>query len=311
LNEALIECVPNLSEGRRGDAIEAFERAVESVPGVVLLDRHSDPDHNRSVLTFAGPPDAVMQAALALCGEAVRWIDLNAHAGQHPRIGALDVLPFIPWRNCTLEVCAGLARRAGEAIWNRFGVPVYFYESAALRPEHTNLAHIRRGGYERLRQEAPATPARAPDIGGPELHPTAGAVAVGARKFLVAWNVHLDTAEVSAARAIARAIRESSGGLPGVKALGLYLAHRGVAQVSVNLTDFERTGLGRAFRAIREKAAALGCRVTGSELVGLIPRAALETAAGEDLLWENLRDDSVLEVRYEDRLRIKRECSSR
>jgi glutamate formiminotransferase len=310
LSEALIECVPNVSEGRRSEAIEAFERAVDSVPEVLLLDRHSDPDHNRTVLTFAGPPQMVMEAALALCGEALRWIDLNAHTGVHPRIGALDVLPFVPWRNSTLNDCVGLARRAGEAIWKRFGVPVYFYESAALGVERRNLAHIRRGGFEGLRAEARSTPGRQPDLGGPELHPTAGAVAVGARKFLVAWNVHLDTPEVNVARAIARVIRESSGGLPGVKALGLYLARRGVAQVSVNLTDFERTGLGGVFRAIRDKAADLGCRVTGSELVGLIPRAALETAAGEDLLWENLREDSVLEVRYEDRLRMRKECSS-
>ncbi len=294
MSKPLVECVPNLSEGRRPEVIAALEAAVESVTEAVLLDRHTDADHNRTVLTFAGPPGAVVEAALRLCGEAVRQIDVNRHQGVHPRIGALDVLPFVPVRDYTMAECAALAYEAGREIWHRFEVPVYYYESAARDPERRLLANIRRAVRE-----------LAPDAGGPGLHPTAGAVAVGARKFLIAWNVHLDAADVAVAREISAAIRESSGGLPCVRALGLYLAERNAAQVSMNLTDYERTGLAEVFTAIKREADRRRVRIRGSELVGLIPRAALEAARSIDLRWENLQEDSVFEERLERRTTMK------
>jgi len=292
-----VECVPNFSEGRDEEVIAALERAVTSASGVLLLDRHTDRDHNRTVLTLAGPPSSVLEAALRACEAAVAQIDLTTHEGRHPRIGAIDVLPFVPLEGTSLESCAALAHQAGEAIWRRFRVPVYFYEAAALQPERRELAAIRRGGFETLLEDARREAARAPDIGGPGLHPTAGATAVGARKFLVAWNVNLETDKVAAARRIAGRIRESSGGFPRVKALGLYLASRGRAQVSMNLTDFEKTGLAEVFLAIEQEARRLGVEVSGSELVGLIPEMALPAAGGVDLRWEHFSPDSILEHR--------------
>lgn len=292
-----VECVPNFSEGQRQDVIAVLERVVAATPGALLLDRHTDPDHNRTVLTFAGPPAAVLEASLRACEEAVARIDLRKHAGRHPRVGALDVLPFVPLQDTSMESCVALARKAGETIWRSFRVPVYFYEAAAARPDRRDLSAIRRGGFETLAEIAPRHPARAPDVGGPDLHPTAGATAVGARTFLVAWNVNLDTKDLAAARYIARRIRESSGGLPCVKALGLYLPSRRRAQVSMNLTNFERTGLVEVFRAIEKEARRLRIGVSSSELVGLIPERALRAAEVADLPWENLTPDSVLENR--------------
>ena len=292
-----VECVPNFSEGRRKDVIAAIEGAVTGTPGALLLDRHTDPDHNRTVLTFAGPPAAVLDAALRACDVAVARIDLTRHAGWHPRIGAMDVLPFVPLEDTSLESCVALARQAGEAIWRRFRVPVYLYEEAALKPERRDLSNIRRGGFETLLQAAGREPECAPDIGGPGLHATAGATVVGARRFLIAWNVNLETDDVAAARRIAERVRESSGGFPCVKALGLFLASRGRAQVSMNLTDFQRTGLAEVFLAIEQEARRLGVAVSGSELVGLIPELALRASEGVDLRWENLGPDSVLEHR--------------
>lgn len=272
----IVECVPNFSEGRNREVVDALARAVEEAPGVVLLDRHMDPDHNRSVLTFAGQPDSVVKAAVRAVGVAVERIDLSLHQGVHPRIGAADVVPFVPVEGVRLEDCAALARRAGKEIWRRFRVPVYFYEAAAQRPDRVRLECIRRGQFEGLRASVLADPDRRPDIGGPELHPTAGAVAVGARKFLIAYNVNLATADLEVARRIARKIRESSGGLPCVKAMGVPLVSKGLVQVSMNLTDYERTPIAVAYEAVRREAEREGVEIAGTEIIGLTPQALLD-----------------------------------
>jgi len=265
----LAECVPNFSEGRDLAKVGAIVAAIESTDGVLLLDSASDADHNRCVVTFVGPPQVVLEGALRGAAKAFELIDLNRHEGVHPRIGAMDVLPFVPLEDLTLQDCARLAWQAGEEIWRRLRVPVYLYEAAALRPERVNLAEIRRGQFEGLRQEAPRNPDRRPDIGGPELHPTAGAAAVGARKFLIAFNVNLETTDVEVAKRIARAVRSSSGGLPYLKAMGVPLRSRNQVQVSMNLTVFEQTPLQVAFEAVRREAARHGVSVAGSEIVGL------------------------------------------
>src|SRR5438477_8262326 len=237
----LIECVPNFSEGRDAAKIDAIVQAVLSVPEVVLLDRESDADHHRSVLTFAGPPGPVSSAAFRAVESAVALIDLTRHQGAHPRIGAADVVPFIPIEGVSLEECIQLAERLGLEIWDKLRVPVYLYEAAAKRPERVNLENIRRGQFEALVKEMGADPARAPDCGDPVCHPTAGATVVGARKFLIAYNINLGTADVGVAKRIAKTIRYSSGGFRYVKSMGVTLASRNLAQVSINLTDFEQT----------------------------------------------------------------------
>jgi glutamate formiminotransferase/formiminotetrahydrofolate cyclodeaminase len=293
----LIECVPNFSEGRDAAKVAALAEAALSAGGVVLLDQEMDADHNRSVLTLAGPPEAVLEGAIRAVGKARELIDLNQHTGVHPRIGAADVVPFVPVEGVTLEDCARLAERAGEEIWKRFQVPVYFYEAAARRPERVNLENLRRGGFEGLREEAVKNPERAPDVGGPGLHPTAGATVVGAREFLIAYNINLGTPDVEIAKRIARTIRFSSGGFRYVKAMGVPLSSRNLAQVSMNLTDFEQTPLHRVFEAVRREAERYGVAVVGSEIVGLIPKKALEMAAEFFLQCENFRADLVLENR--------------
>jgi glutamate formiminotransferase len=297
----LIECVPNFSEGRDLSVIDALVEAMSRTPGATVLHRHSDRDHNRSVITIAGDPEAVAEAALLGVGKAAELIDLNRHSGVHPRIGATDVLPFVPVAEITLDECAALARRAGREIWERYGIPVYFYEAAATRPERVRLENIRRGQFEGLREEAQRNTDRFPDIGGPSLHPTAGAIAVGARKFLIAYNINLTSAtgtvDVSIAAAIARSIRSSNGGMAAVKAIGVLLKERGLAQVSINLTDFETTPLDRVFEAVRLEAQGRGCEIVSSEIVGLVPAKALETIAGFDLRLENFSPAQVLENR--------------
>lgn len=295
--EKLVECVPNFSEGRDPVKVRAIAGAIASVAGVLLLDTQSDPDHNRSVFTLAGPPEAVVEAAVRSAGAAVELIDLNHHEGVHPRIGALDVVPFVPLRGVTLEDCAQCAARAGEQIWQRYRVPVYLYEAAARRPDRVNLAAVRRGQFEGLREEVTLNPDRAPDIGGPRLHPTAGATAVGARKIMIACNVQLGTPDVAIARKIASKIRFSSGGLPHVKAMGVLLASRNLAQVSMNLTDFEQTPPHEVFEAVEREAAHYGVPVAGAEIIGLIPQKALDMAAGHDLQLENFHSGMILEHR--------------
>jgi glutamate formiminotransferase len=282
----IIECVPNFSEGRDPLIVSAIAQAVASAPGALLLDKTSDPDHNRSVLTFAGTPEAVMEAAVAAVRAAVEKIDMSRHAGVHPRIGAADVIPFVPVNRVTLADCAGLAREAGARIWEELRVPVYLYEAAALRPECKRL--------ENVRKLAPA--GLAPDLGQGR-HPTAGASVVGARKFLVAWNINLRTLDLTVAKAIARSVRESSGGLPAVKSIGLPLASREQVQVSINLVDFEQTPLYKVFDTVKHFCDERRIEIAGSELIGMIPEAALESSRGHDLQWENLRPELILENR--------------
>jgi glutamate formiminotransferase len=296
--ESLIECVPNFSEGRDAAKLDAIAAAMSGVPEAWLLDRHSDADHNRSVMTLAGRPDAVAEAALRGVGEAARLLDLTQHSGVHPRLGATDVVPFVPMRGSTMAECMEIAHGVGREIWRRFRIPVYFYEAAALRPERAHLENVRRGQFEGLSgAKASLDAARAPDVGEAKLHGTAGAVAVGARKFLIAFNINLDTPEGSIAREIASAVRASNGGLPCLKAMGVELASRGLAQVSMNLTDFEQTPLDQVFRAVEREAERHGCRIAGSEIVGLVPQRAMEMIGGFDLRLENFGGAQILENR--------------
>jgi len=299
----LVECVPNFSEGRDASIVDAIVAAMREVPGAHLLAYESDPDHNRTVVTLAGEPEAVAEAAVRGVGKAAELIDLTKHRGAHPRIGSADVVPFVPIEGVTLTECAALAREAGREIWKRHRVPVYFYEAAALRPGRANLENIRKGQFELLREEAPRDAGRAPDIGGPALHSTAGATAVGARKFLIACNFNLNTRDVGVAKTIAKAVRASNGGLPCVKAIGIYMAARNLAQVSVNLTDFEETSLSRLCESVRREAGRLGISISGAEIVGLVPRRAVEASAelGMDLgvEFENFSPATVLENRLE------------
>jgi glutamate formiminotransferase len=285
----IVECVPNFSEGRDPVIVAAIARAVEEVAGVLLLHKTADPDHNRSVLTFAGAPAAVADAAVAAVRVAVENIDLSRHAGVHPRLGVADVIPFVPMDGVSLEQCAEFARTTGRRLWDELGVPVYLYEAAALRPESARL--------ENVRKLAPA--GLSPDFGEGR-HPTAGASVVGARRFLIAWNINLRTTDLAAAKRIARQIRASSGGLPAVKSIGLQLESRGQVQVSINLVDFERTPLYVIFQAVERLCVAGGIEIAGSELIGMIPEAALAGSAGYNLKWENIRPDLVIENRLRD-----------
>jgi len=273
MNQPMVECVPNFSEGSDQKKVWAIINAMR-VDGVSLLDWSLDGDHNRSVVTIAGPPAAVVEAAVRAAGRAAELIDLTAQHGVHPRIGATDVIPFVPVSGISLAQCAMLARQAGLEIWNRYSIPIYFYEAAALRPDRALLEEVRRGQFEGLRELVARDAARRPDLGGPALHPTAGASAVGARKFLIAYNLYLDRPDVAAARAIAKAVRAANGGLEGVKAMGVLV--QGRAQISLNITDFRITSVGQAFAAVNRLAAVHGAKVIDGELIGLLPEAAFE-----------------------------------
>jgi len=298
----LVECVPNFSEGRVAAKVDAIVNAMRAVPGVYVLDRESDADHNRSVVTLAGEPEAIREAAVRGVGKAAELIDLTRQTGAHPRIGATDVVPFIPIEGVTIEDCVALANAAGREIWERYHIPVYFYEAAARSPERVNLENIRRGQFEGLREEVLRNPQRAPDIGEPRLHPTAGATVVGARKFLIAYNINLNTPDLDIAKRIAKTIRFSSGGMPCVKAMGVDLRARNLAQVSMNLTDFEQTPIHRVFETVKREAERLGVGIVGSEIVGLIPRRAIEMTAEFYLQVENFSPAQVLENRLEESL---------
>jgi len=287
----LIECVPNFSEGRDPAIVDAIRSAIASVPGTRVLRAESDPDHNRSVITFAGPPDTIGDAAFAGIKAAVERINLRRHAGVHPRIGAADVVPFIPLEGASLAECAQIAHRTGQRVWNELHVPVYFYEAASSTPERAPLENIRRGGFEH--------PALPPDLGGPTLHPTAGAAVIGARKLLIAFNVDLKTNDLAAARAIARKIRASSGGLPALKAIGVALPTRNIVQVAMNLTDFERTPLDAVLAAVRREAAAHNIELAGVEYIGMIPRKAVQDAARRDPEWSHFNPALILENHLE------------
>jgi glutamate formiminotransferase len=295
MTETIIECVPNFSEGSDRNKVRAIVNAMR-VEGVSLLDWSMDGDHNRSVVTIAGPPTAVVEAAVRAAGKAAELIDLTAQQGVHPRIGATDVIPFVPVSGISLAQCAILARQAGLQIWRRHNIPIYFYEAAASRPDRALLEQVRQGQFEGLRELVLRDAARRPDLGGPELHPTAGASAVGARKFLVAYNLYLDRPDVTAARAIARALRASNGGLEGVKAMGVLV--QGRAQISLNITDFRRTSVGQAFAAVNRLAATHATKVVDGELIGLLPEDAFE----RDSEWVRL----IKEFRPEERILERR-----
>jgi glutamate formiminotransferase len=295
----IVECVPNFSEGRDAAVVARIVQAIAQVPGAAVLGQTSDGDHNRSVITFAGAPGAVAEAAFRGIESAVALIDMNRHQGVHPRVGAADVVPLVPVAGVTMEDCVRLAEQLGERVWRELRVPVYLYEAAARRPERVNLANIRRGRFEKLREEIRLLPERLPDFGEPRLHPTAGACVIGARKFLIAFNINLATEDAEIARRIAKKIRFSSGGLPCVKALGFFLESRGLAQVSINLTDYEVTPLCAVIEAVRAEAGRAGVGISAMELIGLIPRNALETAGGCNLQFENFHAGLILENRLE------------
>jgi glutamate formiminotransferase len=290
--------VPNISEGRRQDVVEAVVDEVQKTTGVHLLDYSSDADHNRSVITFVGDLASVSQACLALARKAVAEIDMNQHAGAHPRIGAVDVVPLIPIERITLKECAQGAWELGQRLWDELGLPVYFYGEAAKSLERANLSNIRKGQYEGLKA-ATAQGERLPDVGGPQLHPTAGAVAVGARMPLIAFNVNLGTGDKSVADTIARAVRARNGGFATVKAMGVYLEDRNQVQVSMNLENYKRTPMYRVLETIRREAARFGVPVVGTEIVGLVPQEALLEAAE----WYLQVEDFCLEQVLENRLR--------
>jgi glutamate formiminotransferase len=292
----LFEAVPNFSEGRDPAKISRITQSVRAVPGVRVLGLHSDPDHNRSVLTFAGEEDAILEAAVALAETCCAEIDLGSQTGEHPRMGSLDVLPFVPLEGAMLEDAARLARRAGERL-GRQGLPVYLYDAAATAPHRGNLADVRRGGYEGLAARM-GDPLWQPDYGPAELDPHRGAVAVGARPFLIAFNAYLDTDDVEVARAVARRVRERDGGLPGVKALGLPVG--GKAQVSMNLTNLEETSIPTALEAVRAAAAERGASVESTELVGLVPLEALLQVAQHYLKLRELEEEHVIEAALRD-----------
>jgi glutamate formiminotransferase len=285
----LIECVPNFSEGYDAATVRAIEDAITSAPGVLLLRAEMDADHNRSVITFAGEPGPVAEGALRGIAKAVERIDLRKHQGVHPRIGAVDVVPFVPLEGATLADCVEIAHRTGQAVWEQLGVPVYFYEAAARSSDRAPLENCRRGGFE--------SPRLTPDLGGPDLHPTAGACVIGARTLLIAFNINLQTADAGIARSIARKIRASSGGLAFVKAMGVSLASQGLAQVSMNLTNFERTGLDQVYNAVRGEAEKMGVKIAGIEIIGLVPRRAIEMAAERDPWWKDFDAGLILEDR--------------
>lgn len=290
----LIECIPNFSEARRPEVVEAIVAAAASVSDVTILDRSSDTDHNRTVLTFAGTPAGVEEAAFRAIARAAELIDLNQHTGEHPRIGATDVVPFVPLSGVTMEECVALAERLAERVANQLGIPVYLYEAAARRPERANLEVIRRGQYEGLKTEIETDPNRAPDYGPAKLGP-AGATVIGARAPLVAFNVYLTTGDVAVAKAIAKAVRQSSGGFRFVKAAGFLVEGR--AQVSMNLTDYRQTPIARVVETIRREAARYGVGIQHSELVGLIPQEALVDAAVWYTQLDQFKPDQVLETR--------------
>ena len=290
----LVECVPNFSEGRDAAKVDAIVEAMK-IPGVYLLDREMDADHNRCVITLVGEPEAIQEAAIRGVGKAAELIDLTRHQGAHPRMGAADVVPFIPIDGVTIDDCVAMARHVGAEISRRFHIPVYLYEAAAATPERQNLENIRRGQFEGIRDEIATNPARKPDFGEPRVHPTAGATVVGARKFLIAYNVFLNTPDVAIAKKIAKAVRFSTGGLRFVKAAGFFV--RGMAQVSMNLTDFEQTPVHRVFEFVKREAARYGVLPVSSEIVGLIPKLALEQAAEWFLQVENFDSSLILENR--------------
>jgi len=296
-HKSVVECVPNFSEGRKVDTIRRLVAVIEGVETACVLDTHMDPDHNRSVITFVAAPERVVEAAVRAVALAVELIDMRQHSGQHPRLGATDVLPFVPVRNVTIDDCVMLAHQAGGRIAQELSIPVFFYERAALKPERINLEDVRRGALELLREQIASEPGRAPDVGPLRVHESAGAIAVGARPFLIAFNVNLRTSDLAIARQIARLVRARHGGLPFLKALGFELSSRGLVQVSMNLVNYGETGMRQAFEAVRREADKLGVEVANTEIVGLVPENALDKDAEYFQKLENFTEDKVLESR--------------
>ena len=292
----LIQCVPNFSEGRRPEILKEIVQSIACVPGVKILDQSSDASHNRSVVTFVGEPEAVKRAAYSAVGRAAELIDMESHRGEHPRIGAADVVPFIPVSGVTMDECISLARELGREIGDNLGIPVYLYEEAALTAGRKNLAAVRRGEYEGLKKDI-GEPGRRPDFGPPRLHPTAGAIAVGARPPLIAYNINLDCGDVKIARRIARTIRGSGGGYPSVKALGVFIEEGNTAQVTINVCDYRLVSLARVFETVKSEAARYGVGIKSSEIVGLIPMEALLDAASFYLRLRDFHTGQVLEKR--------------
>ncbi len=303
IGNALVECVPNFSEGRKTETVERLAQAIQSVETACVLDKHVDPDHNRSVITFVAAPDFVVEAAVRAVALATELIDMRIHRGVHPRLGATDVLPFVPVSGVSMADCITLAHQAGRRIAEELSIPVFFYESAALKPERVNLEDVRRGALELLREQIATEPGRAPDVGPLRVHESAGAMAVGARPFLIAFNVNLDTGDVTVARQIARVVRARHGGLPFVKALGFELSTRGLVQVSMNLVNYEVTGVTQAYEAVRRVAERAGVEIVSTEIVGLVPEKALDRDAEYFQKLENFSDDKI----FEHRLRICKE----
>jgi glutamate formiminotransferase len=293
----LVECVPNFSEGRKPETVQRIAEAIAAVNTACVLDTHIDPDHNRSVITFVASPDNVVNAAFQAVKRASELIDMRTHQGEHPRLGATDVLPFVPVNNVTMDDCVRLAHEAGKRIARELSIPVYYYEQAALRPDRINLEDVRRGALELLREQITTNPERAPDEGLPVVHDTGGAIAVGARPFLIAFNVVLRSEDITIARRIAKTIRARNGGLPFLKALGFRLATRSYVQVSMNLVNYEVTGMAAAYDAISREAMQLGVEVDSAEIVGLVPRAALDREAAYFAKLENFSESKILENR--------------
>lgn len=293
----IVECIPNISEGRNMEVVEAVLNEVRSTPGVTLLDHSSDPNHNRTVITFLGSPEGVAEAAVKLAKKAVELIDLNKHVGEHPRMGAVDVCPFVPVKEITTEECVELSKVVAKRIWEEAGMPVFLYEDSASAPHRVNLAAIRKGQFEGMAEKV-KDPQWEPDFGGPTIHPTAGTVAVGCRMPLVAYNINLSTPDITIASAIAKIIRQSSGGLACVKALGVMLEDRNIAQVSINMTNLHKTPLYRVVELVKAEAKRWGVTVVGTEVVGLTPMHALIDAAEYYLQIENFDGEKQVLENY-------------
>jgi len=293
----LVECVPNFSEGRRPEVLDEIVSAMTAVEGVRLLDREMDADHNRAVVTIIGKPDAVVEGAFRGIEKASTLIDLTSHEGEHPRMGATDVCPFVPVRDVEMDDCVRMAEELGRRVGDELEIPVFLYEAAARRPDRQNLAAVRKGQFEGLRDQIGKNPEKEPDFGPSKIHATAGAIAIGARPFLVAYNINLGTDDLKVAKRIAKSIRHSGGGLRYVKAMGFEIKDRGIVQVSINMVNFKGTPLFRVFEMVKSEAARYGVPVIGSEVVGLVPADALVDVADFYLRLENFKRDQVLENR--------------
>ncbi len=293
----IVECVPNFSEGRRPEVLGEIVNAMTAVDGARLLDKEMDADHNRAVVTIIGEPDAVLEAAFRGIEKARELIDLTKHKGEHPRMGATDVCPFVPVRDVTMDECVELAQRLGERVGKELEIPVYLYEAAATTPARENLAKVRKGQFEGLRDEIGTNPKKDPDFGPNRIHPTAGAIAIGAREFLVAYNINLGTDDISIAKTIAKSIRFAGGGLRYVKAMGFEIKDRGIVQVSMNMVNYKGTPLFRVYEMVKTEAERYGVPVIGCEIVGLVPLSALIDCADFYLRLESFKQDQILEHR--------------